>query len=80
MNRSKGSWAHQAEGRQGELKLEDLGIFGRGTEAEARSQRKPAGRGCEAKDIEIVPEGLVPQKRREDMTLVKKMQIPKAVQ
>lgn len=80
MNRSKDSWAYQAEGRQGELKVKDLGIFGRGTEAEARSQRKPAGRGCGAKEIEIVPEGLVPQKPREDMTLVKKMQIPKTPQ
>ena len=78
MNRSKGSWAYQAEGRQGELK--DLRIFGRGTEAEARSQRKPAGGRCGAKEIEIVPEGLVPQKPRKDMTLVKKMQIPKALQ
>lgn len=80
MNRSKASWANEAEGRQGELKVEDLGIFGRGTEAKARSQRKPAGEECGAKEIEIVPEGLVPQKPREDMTYVKKMQIPKALQ
>ena len=36
VQRSEGSWAYQAEGRQRELKEGDLGIFGPGTAVEGR--------------------------------------------
>lgn len=48
----------------------DLGIFGQETEAEARSQRKPAERGCKAKEADedrADPEGIVPREPKEDM-------------
>ena len=52
-NRSEGSWAYQSEGRQRGLRKRDLGIFGPGTKAEGKSQRKPAEGGCGAKMTKI---------------------------
>lgn len=55
-------------------------LFGPGTEAEARSQRKPAERGCGTKETvraRGAAEGTVPRKPREEMTLVKKDASPK---
>lgn len=61
----------------------DFGIFGPGTEAGARNQRKPTEGGCGAEETVRLrgdPEGRYSAlKPREDGTLVEKIQPQKAV-